>query len=129
MKKLLVLLLMSSIVATGCNDKEKREKALKSLEKNQQLKLDFESQIEGAKNRINALEQQLAVAEDKINRVKEYQLLRTEQERDQQIKDAVAEKQKIEADLAETRTRQQALTDSLKVVAIRIQTAKDIIAD
>jgi len=112
---------------TSCNDKEKREKALKSLEQGQQLKIDFEAQVEGIKNRINALEQQLVVAEDNINRAKEYQLLRTVEERDQQLRNAVANKQKIEEEIEDTRLRQQALGDSLKAVDGRIQAAKDII--
>src|SRR5689334_21882075 len=90
MRRILIFLLISSASLTSCSDKEKREKALKALEQSQQLKADFEAQVEGAKNRVNALEQQLAVAEDNINRVKEYQLLRTSDERDQQIKNAVA---------------------------------------
>ena len=127
MKRTLALLLLTFALMTSCNDKEKREKALKSLEQGQQLKIDFEAQVEGIKNRINALEQQLVVAEDNINRAKEYQLLRTVEERDQQLRNAVANKQKIEEEIEDTRLRQQALGDSLKAVDGRIQAAKDII--
>lgn len=129
MRKILTILLIAFVSLTSCTDKEKREKALKALEQSQQLKADFEAQIEGAKNRVNALEQQLAVAEDNISRVKEFQLLRAPDEKEQQIKNAVAEKQRIEAAIVEAKALQHTLNDSLSAVSGRIQTAKDIISN
>lgn len=98
MKKFCVgLLIIISI--TSCGDKEKREKALKDLDTTQQTLIEVKNQISSLEVLLTKNIGDLEVAKDDLNQVKGFQLLRTEAEREQQIRNATEYQLKIEENI------------------------------
>lgn len=63
---------------------------------------DFEAQAEGMENRISAFRARLEVANDRLARIKEFQLGRSSAEREDQIHSQVLVIDELERDIAET---------------------------
>jgi hypothetical protein len=83
-----------------------RQMTERRMLKLQELKnsiLEYEAQVEGGKNRISALKAQLEVERDRLVRIKGFQLLRTNAERDDEITRQVLLIEEIEKALLETK--------------------------
>jgi hypothetical protein len=86
MKTLLALIILVTVF--GCSDKEKREKALRDLDRSQQTLVEVKDQITSFQEQLNKTVVELEVYKDDLNQVKQFQLMRTESDREKQIRQA-----------------------------------------
>ncbi|NBW34656.1 MAG: hypothetical protein EBR30_06470 [Cytophagia bacterium] len=72
----------------ACDDKEKRARALKDLDDTQQRLLEVRDEIHRLEQSLTNHIAELEVAKDDFNQVKQFQFLRSETQREQQIRKA-----------------------------------------
>jgi|LakMenEpi03Aug12_release.lakeMendotaPanAssembly.Ray.scaffolds.fasta_scaffold1794706_1 predicted nucleic acid-binding Zn-ribbon protein len=126
MNKLYVgLLILASL--TSCSDKEKREKALKDLDATQQTLIDVNNEVSNLERELTKTIGELEVAKDDINQVKEFQLLRTEAEREQQIRNATEYKLKIEENIETIKSNIEYFKDSANRTEKKIAGLKEFL--
>lgn len=124
MKKLYVgLLILVSL--TACNDREKRDKALKDLDATQQALIDVNKEIKNQEDLLTKNIGELEVAKDDMNQVKDFQLLRTEAEREQQIRKATEYKLQIEKNIEIIKSNIEYFKDSSRRTEIKIGQLKE----
>jgi TolA-binding protein len=115
------LVIIAALMVAACGpSKEEQEAALKAhadsvrrVTEDRMLQLqelkgsinDFEAQVEGTENRISLLNAQLEVEKDRLSRIKEFQVMRTSDERESQIARQVLVIGEMEKAIAETRER------------------------
>lgn len=83
------------LVSCG-NDRESKANALNELDSRKKELIELRKTITELEDLLVQTKGELEVAKDDINQVKEFQVLRSEQEREQQIRNATAYKIKIE---------------------------------
>jgi hypothetical protein len=116
-----LFLLVNVFITSACGPSREQHEAIlkehedsvrvateKRMVKLQDLKnsiVDFEAQEEGNENRISVLRARLEVEKDRLVRVKGFQLMRSNDERERQIHDHVLVIDQLEKDIAETGER------------------------
>ena len=125
MKKIALLCLL--FLSLSCNDRQKKEQALRQLEEAQQEipKLKHAKEILAAE--IVSLKAELELANDQLARTKEFHFLRTEEERDQQIRDAVEKIEQIEQSIKDDRTKINTIEESAQNAQNCIVSLKEIL--
>jgi hypothetical protein len=121
--------LMMVLLLIGCDDRVKREKALKDLELAQEKIVEVKNEIASFEVQLDQHLGELEVAKDDINQVKEFQILRTEAEREQQIRNATEYKIRIENNIEIIQGNIAFLKDSLQRTESRIIRLKEILKD
>lgn len=125
-------LILSAIIMTifiSCDGKQKREQALKDLDTGQQQFTDIKKQIGDLETQVTKMTGELEVAKDDINQVKEFHLLRTEAEREQQIRNATEYQIEVENKIDSLKNRIIALKDSASLTEIKIQNLEAFLKD
>ena len=115
------------LVLTSCTDKEKRDKALKDLDATQQRLIKVNNEISSLETMLTENISQLEVAKDDMNQVKEFQLLRSEAEREQQIRSATEYKLKIEENIENIKSNIQYFKDSVSRTEMQIGRLKEFL--
>ena len=115
------------LVLTSCTDKEKRDKALKDLDVTQQRLIEVNNEISSLETMLTENISQLEVAKDDMNQVKEFQLLRSEAEREQQIRSATEYKLKIEENIENIKSNIQYFKDSVSRTEMQIGRLKEFL--
>ena len=115
------------LALTSCNDKEKRDKALKDLDATQQRLIEVNNEISSLETMLTENISQLEVAKDDMNQVKEFQLLRSEAEREQQIRSATEYKLKIEENIENIKSNIQYFKDSVSRTEMQIGRLKEFL--
>ena len=115
------------LVLTSCTDKEKRDKALKDLDATQQRLIEVNNEISSLETMLTENISQLEVAKDDMNQVKEFQLLRSEAEREQQIRSATEYKLKIEENIENIKSNIQYFKDSVSRTEMQIGRLKEFL--
>jgi hypothetical protein len=110
-QKILTLLVILAFVA--CSDKEKKAEALKALDKTQAQLVQVNSKIEEFEKELIDNKNNLEVVKDDLNQVKQFQLLRTEAEREQQIRIATQNIRTVESNIQILESNIQYLKDSV----------------
>jgi len=121
---LIVLLLL-----TACNSREKREKALMELDAAQITLTAVQTKIKSLETTLKKNIVELEVAKDEVEKVKEFQFLRTEAERKQQIREATEYKLKIEENIQNINTNIMYFKDSVRRIEARIGRLKESLKD
>lgn len=119
------LLLVVIVLFSGCDDREKRDKALKDLDATQQALIDVNTEISNLEAQLTSSLGELEVAKDDLSQVKEFQLLRAEAEREQQIRNATEYKLRIEQNIETIKSNIEYFKDSAQRTEIRIQSLKE----
>jgi hypothetical protein len=88
MKTTLLPLFFILSLSIGCSNRAERDRALQDLEQTEKELLHNNLIVEQLKADLNNSILELEVAKDKLQQVKQFQLMRTESEREQQIKTA-----------------------------------------
>lgn len=113
----------------SCTSREQKEKALNDLELTQKAFTDARTEISSLeallRNNINELE----VAKDDLNQVKKFKLLRTEYEREEQIRSASNYIQEIENNIYNINSKILLLKDSLTRSERKIAELKEFLKD
>ncbi|GEM_PF-2059341 len=122
LKCLLLLLLI-----TACTSKEEKARALYDLEFHQQKIVEFKQQIALIEQKLENSEAELEVAKDDINQVKQFQLLRTESEREAQIRTATKNKIEIEKYIHQLNNQMQGIEDSIFSTEMQINQLKEVL--
>lgn len=126
MNKLYVgLIILTSL--TSCNDREKKDKALKDLDATQQTLINVNKEISNLETMLTKNIGDLEVAKDDINQVKEFQLLRTEAEREEQIRKATEYKLTIEKNIETIKSNIEYFKDSVFRTEMNIATLKEFL--
>ena len=126
MNKLYVgLIILTSL--TSCNDKEKKDKALKDLDATQQTLINDNKEISDLENMLTKHIGELEVAKDDINQVKEFQLMRTEAEREEQIRKATEFKLTIEENIENIKSNIEYFKDSVRRTEMKIATLNEFL--
>lgn len=94
------ILLLIVVALVSCSDKEKRAQALKDLDNAQAKLIEVKTTIEGLENKLTYNRNNLEVVKDDLNQVKEFQLLRTEAEREEQIRRATENIRIVETNIS-----------------------------
>ena len=115
------------LALTSCNDKEKRDKALKDLDATQQRLIEVNNEISSLETMLTKNISELEVAKDDMNQVKEFQLLRTEAEREQQIRSATEYKLKVEENIENIKSNIQYFKDSVSRTEMQIERLKEFL--
>jgi len=115
------------ITLTSCSDKEKKEKALKDLDSTQQQLIDVKNKIYSLETQLTKNIGELEVAKDDMNQVKEFQLLRTESEREQQIRNATEYKLKVEENIENIKSNIVYYKESVLRTEMKIQRLKEFL--
>ena len=115
------------LALTSCNDKEKRDKALKDLDATQQRLIEVNNEISSLETMLTKNISELEVAKDDMNQVKEFQLLRTEVEREQQIRSATEYKLKVEENIENIKSNIQYFKDSVSRTEMQIEKLKEFL--
>jgi chromosome segregation ATPase len=89
-QKTLLIGFLFLFILSSCNNREKKEQALRNLDMAQQKLVDLTSTGESFNQQLIDLKGELEVAKDRLNRAKDFKFLRAGYERDQQIRDASA---------------------------------------
>jgi len=104
-----LFLLLIGLAACGPNAEEqaaierhKMDSIATVTKQAMEQKAQLEAEIEGASNRLIAFKADLEVAKSDMNRIQEFQFLRTGDERNQQIHDKSIEIQNLEKEIANT---------------------------
>jgi len=114
---------------TACNSREKREKALMELDAAQITLSTVQTKIKSLETTLNKNIVELEVAKDELEKVKEFQFLRTEAERKQQIREATEHKLKIEENIQNLNTNIMYFKDSVRRIEVRIGRLKESLKD
>jgi hypothetical protein len=80
------MLSLALVLMLACADKEKRAQALKDLDVAQRNVIEIKNQIALVLQEIDKTIGELEVTKDDLQQVKQFQLMRTESEREEQIK-------------------------------------------
>ena len=113
------------LALTSCTDKEKRDKALKDLDATQQRLIEVNDEISSLETMLTENISELEVAKDDMNQVQEFQLLRTEDEREQQIRSATEYKLKVEENIENIKSNIQYFKDSVSRTEMQIERLKE----
>lgn len=125
MKKLTLLLIL--LFSLSCNDRQKKEQALRQLEQAQQELPKLNHAKETLDAEILSLKAELEVANDQLARSKEFHFLRTEKERDQQIREAVEKIEQIEQSIKDDKKQINSVDESTQYTQNRILALKEIL--
>lgn len=112
MKHLTLFIGILFFITVGCDRKAEREKALRDLDAAQAALEQVNQQLVELEALLNRYNVELEVANDNIARVKEFQLLRTEAERDEQLRAATSSKLELEDGIRRIYAQTSALQDS-----------------
>ena len=115
------------LALTSCSDQEKRDKALKDLDATQQRLIEVNNEISSLETMLTENISQLEVAKDDMSQVKEFQLLRSEAEREQQIRSATEYKLKIEENIENIKSNIQYFKDSVSRTEMQIGRLKEFL--
>ena len=115
------------LALTSCTDKEKRDKALKDLDATQQRLIEVNDEISSLETMLTENISELEVAKDDMNQVQEFQLLRTEDEREQQIRSATEYKLKVEENIENIKSNIQYFKDSVSRTEMQIERLKEFL--
>jgi chromosome segregation ATPase len=126
MKKIAIGFIILFTIA-ACNDKEKKEKALTDLDATQQTLSDIHTRITELETTMIKMAGELEVVKDDINQAKEFQMLRTEAEREQQIRNATEHRIKIEENIENLKSQILYFKDSVDRTKIKIGMLKDFL--
>lgn len=118
--KIIVTGLLVGLTLIGCSNKKEREIALKQLDNSNQRLIDFKNELEGTETRLTTLKAKLEVSLDRLQRTKGFQLLRSPEEREQQIKNASIEVLAIENNIKATESRLLGIQDSIRFTETKI---------
>lgn len=119
------LIIVSILIS--CNDKQKKEKALKELDATQQQLIEVNNQISSFEDMLKKNIGELEVAQDDINQAKEFRLLRTEAEREQQIRNASEYKLKVEENIENIKSNIVYFKDSVLRIEMKIDSLKEFL--
>lgn len=117
--------LLACLILTSCSDKEKREKALKDLDATQQQLNEVQNEILSLETSLKENIGELEVAKDDLNQVKEFELLRTESEREQNIRNATAYILGIETNIENIKSNIEFYKDSVRRTELKIESLKE----
>jgi hypothetical protein len=126
MKKIIAPLLIITLVI-ACNNRNNREYALKDLEVKQKVLTEMNQQVEELNMQNIKMIGELEVAIDRIDQAKQFQFLRTENEREQQIRKASEYKLSIEQNIENLKKQLIELQDSVKQTEIKIEEIKEFL--
>lgn len=115
------------VVSFACSNREERDRALRDLERKQQELLHNRKVIEQLRSTLNSSILELEVAKDDLQQVKQFQLMRTESEREQQIKDATQRILDIQKYIEQVSSRLQTVGDSVLYNEGEIMRLKELI--
>lgn len=115
------------VLLASCQDKEKREKALKDLDATQQKLVEVNDQVSSLETMLTKNITELEVAKDDINQAKEFRLLRTEAEREEQIRNAAEYKLKVEENIENIKTNIEYFRDSARRTEMYIDSLKEFL--
>lgn len=126
MKKIIPVIAFIFLSAS-CDTRQKREQALKDLDRIQEQLLKVNQHIADLENEVVRMTGELEVAKDDINQVKEFQLLRTEEEREEQIRKATEYRIRIEERIEEIKRQANAMRDSASRTESKIEGLKEFL--
>jgi hypothetical protein len=119
--------LLVLVLACACSKREERERALHDLERIQQEQRESNELIERLKADLNSYALELEVAKDDLEQVKQFQFLRAEIEREQQIRDAKQRIIDVQKQIDNVSSRIRTLSDSVLHNQAEILRLKDLI--
>lgn len=109
----IILVFLALVTAMACNDKEKRAKALKDLDYSQAQLVQVNAHIIELEQRLSDNQNELEVVKDDLRQAKQFQLLRTESEREQQIRTATQNIRTVESNIQILENNIQYFKDSV----------------
>jgi hypothetical protein len=112
MKTTSLSIFLGIVLSFACSNREERDRALQDLELKQQELLNNKKLIEQLESEINRSILELEVAKDDLQQVKQFQLMRMESEREQQIKDGTQRILDIQKYIEHVSSRIQSVSDS-----------------
>ena len=128
MKNLLTTLFLL-ILITSCDNREKREHALKNLYLKKQQQTDTKISVQSLESELNIKYGELEVAKDNINRTEEFHFLRMQDTREFEIKGAVKVKLQVEKNIEELKTNITILKDSISRLSKSIGTLENFLTE
>lgn len=128
MKNLITPLILLTLIFS-CDNKQKREQALKDLYTKQQQQTDTKTSIENLESKLTKMYGELEVAKDNINRTEGFHFLRTASTREQQIREAVEYKVQVEKSIENIKTNISTLKDSVSLLSMRIIALENVLKD
>jgi outer membrane murein-binding lipoprotein Lpp len=111
----------------GCDSKAKKESALKNLELSQTMISTFQQDVDRLSESIKNSRIELEVAKDNAQNAKTPQFMRTHEEREEAIRNAAANVQKLEDYIEKSNQKILVLNDSIMQIKIRINSLKEIL--
>lgn len=127
MKKIIPPLIAFTFLFIACDTRQKRDQALKELDQTQEQLVKVNKQITDLENEKVKMTAELEVAKDDMNQVKEFQLLRTEEEREEQIRKATEYGIRIEERIEEIKRQADAMRDSARRTESKIERLKEFL--
>lgn len=109
------------LILYSCGNSEKKEQALRDLDDAQQTLVSIKVELSKYDSLLTQNIAELEVAKDKAEHTKDFHFLRTEQEREDEIKNATEYKLKIEKNIENIKTNIQFFQDSAQRTEIKIQ--------
>lgn len=117
----LLLLIMISLVSCGPSSEERA-----SILKAQQVLIrEAKGQKQAIENQISSLTAELAVQNDKLSSIQEFQFLRTTEEREQQIREQVLVINGIKKNIDELNTEISSITNQIVNLEIELTKYQD----
>ncbi|MFN7495552.1 MAG: hypothetical protein ACK5RG_21710 [Cyclobacteriaceae bacterium] len=126
MKKIIPVIIFTFLISS-CDTKQKREQALKNLDLTQEQLLKINQHISDLENEVVRMAGELEVAKDDMNQVKEFQLLRTEEEREEQIRKSTEYRIRIEERIEDIKRQANAMRDSSRRTESKIEELKEFL--
>jgi hypothetical protein len=121
----IILGITTVLVAFSCSDKEKREKALRDLDLTQQTLLEVKGKITSYQEQLNSTILELEVYKDDLNQVKQFQFMRTESDREKQIRQATQNILTTEENIRILNSNIEILKDSVFKTELQISRLQD----
>lgn len=91
--------------------------------------MDFKAAVAGGQNRLRVLKEDLVIAQDKLNQVGNFQLLRTQQEKEQQLRATTDRVLEVQQKIKDTENMILAWSDSVARTEGRIANTKEILKE
>jgi len=124
---LLAICLIIAIFSFSCSHRAERESALNQLEKSQDKLQFYKTEVVKLTRRVDSCKIEFEVAKDRIARAKEFQFLRTSQERENEIRRKNEDVLNLEQTIESAKNELQSTYDSISINEKKILALREII--
>jgi hypothetical protein len=127
MRTIIISAIILAVIFCNCNNKAAKESALKTLELNQTNLIKYKQSIDTLNKVLKNYQVELEVAKDKVISAKDFKFLRTQDEREQDIRNATKNLQDIEDGIVKTNQEILMFGDSVTQIEARVKALKEIL--